>query len=521
MVVTVAALAAACGGGSSGGAATSAAAPSTGATTSAGGGSVTAPAEAPSTITVGFGAKILTLDPDLALGTHDLAALHLIGGYLYELRAGGKVVPSLAEDASTSSDGLTWTFKLRSGLKFSDGTDLTSADVKATIERSLSDKSNGYIGLVNPIKSVDAPDPQTAVFHLNRPYPSLPTVLAEPALMIMPKAGLAQGKSFFDAPISAGPYKLQSWGGGNDSTYVVNDLYWGPKPLVKTLHFTTIEDFNTRLAQVKSGQLNMAVDLPPSLIPQLQSTSGLQWSLVPIYGFATLNMWDGNAPLNNVNVRKAISLAVDRNQLNQVIWGGKAQIMSDFWPPSMTGFDPNISTARDVNKAKQLLAGTPCANGCTLTLEYSPSVLSCSDQGALIVAQNLKDIGINIKLAKLEYTIWSDHQVNGKYELALAFLYDYVDIPDGMLAYGFTKAGGLNANFSGWTSKAADAAALKAIESSGDARTAALADVNRIFAAEQPYATLANANYLVAQNLPTNLLSLEPSGFVEIGREGT
>ncbi|HMJ03513.1 MAG TPA: ABC transporter substrate-binding protein, partial [Conexibacter sp.] len=195
-------------------------------TTAASGGSGSA--EVPQELTVGSAQKILTLDPDLAADGYSEGVVHLLGGNLYELGADRQVRPQLADgDGVVSDDGLTWTFELREGLRFSDGTPLTSEDVKATIERAKSDRSNVYIGFVDPIERVEAPTPTKVVMHLNRPYPSLQMVLSEPETTIFPKEGLAQGKSFFNAPVSAGQFMLESWGGSPRAVLVRNPNYAG------------------------------------------------------------------------------------------------------------------------------------------------------------------------------------------------------------------------------------------------------------------------------------------------------
>ena len=93
------------------------------------------------------------LDPDIGFANQALSAFHLIGGNLYEIRANGKTVPGLAQSGAASANGLKWTFHLRAGLRFSDGTPLTSADVKATFDRAKADKSNGYAGLLLPSRA--------------------------------------------------------------------------------------------------------------------------------------------------------------------------------------------------------------------------------------------------------------------------------------------------------------------------------------------------------------------------------
>lgn len=489
-----------------------------GGTSTTGGGSGGTSTPPPASATVAWAAQIDGLDPLTGFANQALGAMHLFGGNLYDISSDGKTVPGLAESGESSSDGLTWTFTLRSGLKFSDGSPLTSEDVKATIDRAKAEKANGYAGLFAPITSVDAPDPQTAVFHLARPYTSLPTILGTPEFMILPSAGLDQGKKFFNEPISAGPYMIQSWSGG-ESTYVVNPNYWGPKPLIKTLDFTTIPDFNSRLSQLQSGQIQAVVDLPPSVLPQLSGDSSIHAGVVQIYGFGVLNMFIKKAPLDNLNLRKAISLAIDRDKIAKDVWNGQNTAYAGFWPPTMDGYDSSISTAQDIEQAKQLVADSPCAGGCTLKMQYTDSY-PASQQTALIIQSNLNEIGIKTQLVSLENAVWFNNMYNGTYQLSVSNLYDYANVPDGMVAYAIDPAGGLNANYSGWNSKAAIDAGNQAIVTSGSERDDALSQVNQEFLKDQPYATINTYAVIFASRLPEDLMTLTASEFIDVKAAG-
>ena len=473
----------------------------------------------PSSVTVAWAAKIDALDPIIGFANQSLSVFNLIGGNLYVFSNTGQVVPGLAASGSQSSSRLSWTFHLRPDLKFSDGSPLTSANVVATIERDKNDKANGYAGLFAPISEVTAPNAQTVVFQLSRPYPSLPTILAEPEFMIMPKSGLAKGASFFNAPVSDGPYALVSWGGGNNSTFVVNRYYWGPKPVIHTLHYTTITDFNSRLSQLESGQIQAVVDLPPSVLSELKSYPQIHAYVQSIYGFDSLNMWDLKPPLNNVNLRKAISLAIDRAQLVSTVWDSEVKPMAGFWPATMSGYDSSIPTAQNLTDAKKLVADSPCAKGCTLTMEYTDA-FSGSAQVALIIQSNLKEIGINTKIVDLDSGVWFNNLLHGTYQLSVSNLYDYANVPDGMIAYGVLPAGGLNANYSGWNSAKAVQLGEEAIVSGGAQRAAALSGINQAFLQDQPFATLMTYGVVFASRVSPDVLSLSPAEFVQVQSQG-
>lgn len=494
----------ACGGGSSS-SASSATAPATG-------------NPAPATVTIGLPLKVSDLDPDLALEPSNLDALHLLSGTLTTIPGkGGALQPGLASSWQVASNQLSVTFRLRPGLKFSDGSPLTSADVVATFKRSLADAANVNAGLLAPVKSVTAPDASTVVFNLKSTYPSLPTVLGEPAFLVFPASGMADTKTFLKNPISAGPYKIETWD-GSDITLVKNPNFWGPKPAVNTIKLVTVIDPNTRLVQLKGGELDIADSLSSSVIPQL--TGNLRPSITPLYGAVYLYVNNRNAPLDNTNVRQAISLAMDRDQINQIAFSGKSSISDAFFPQTFQCcYQPSFPSQQNIDKAKSLLAGTPCANGCNLKLMLRNG-LDYADRAGVVVQQNLKAIGINASIQQVDPSVAGEAEGNGTFELEVNSLYDYVDIPDGMLTYGLISDGGINALFSGYDSPQMDAAANRAIASAGAARTDALSQVSQIFAKDMPYVPLVGLSQINGTGLSQDWVYLGASSFYDVQPAG-
>lgn len=468
-------------------------------------------------MTIGWSSRISTLDPDLAEASTDNSALHLIGGNLFEKLPSGSIEPGLAISKTVSPDQLSWTFRLRPGLKFSNGAALTSRDVQATLARSMHNKANAWALDFAPIRAVEAPSPEKIIVRLKRPYPSLPTILTEPECVIFPASGLAKGDSFFSAPVSAGPYKLTSWGGGQQATFTRNVFYHGSKPVAANIVFTTIPDFNARTSELQSGQIDFAADLPPSLLPQLSSANGITVSTSPLYGFISMLMNDANPILADVRVRKAISMAINREQINKVVWSGKLAPLAGFWPSTMTGHDPSISVAQDRAGAKRLLHGTTCQNGCSLTLLYSTAD-AWKAPTALLIAQDLKAIGINVHQDSVDSATWYQQISNGHLQLSIANIYGYSNVPDEMDGQGLDKSGGLDSLFSGYSSPQMNAAIAKANENQGAQRGTSLAEINRMFVRDQPYATLSDYAVINASRLPSSIVDLTGTGYLQIGR---
>ncbi len=474
-------------------------------------------AAVPSTVTIGLTLKVSNLDPDLAVEPSNLDALHLIGGTLTELPGkGGPVTPGLAKTWKVAANGLTVTFNLRSGLRFSDGSPLGAADVIASYRHFLSDKGNVNAGLLAPIKTVTAKG-QTIVFKLKTPYPSFTTVVGEPTFPIFPAKGIAAIKQFLKMPISAGPYKISAWNGSN-ITLVRNPNYVGAKPVVQTIKFTTVIDPNTRVVQLRGGQIDIADNLPGSVIPQL--TGKIRPVVTPIYGGVYLYVNNRRAPLNDSRVRRAISLAMDRQQINSIAFAGKSKPMDSFFPSTMGCCHQSAPPInRDVAKAKALLVGTPCASGCKVKLMLRNG-LDYADRAGVVVQQDLKAIGIDASIEQVDPSVAGKAEGDGTFDLEVNGLNDYVDIPDGMLTYGVISTGGINALFSGYKSKAMDTAALKAISSQGGARKAALVQVEKIYAKDMPFVPLVNLALITGTRLASDVVYVGTTSFYEVQRQG-
>ncbi len=143
--------------------------------------------KAPAQVTIAFVAGMSSLDPDLAVDVQEINAEGLIGEGLYEFRYGTASTPEpgLAESASVSANQLTWTFKLRPHLQFSNGAPLTASDVAATLNRDITNKANIWADFTAPMKSASAPNPTTVVLSLRQPYPNIKAILAESGFAIL------------------------------------------------------------------------------------------------------------------------------------------------------------------------------------------------------------------------------------------------------------------------------------------------------------------------------------------------
>lgn len=470
----------------------------------------------PSTVRIAIPRTVPPLDPNTALQVPTLYVLNLIGGTLMGVGPSGQdPQPLLAESLTESDDGLAWTVVLKPDTKFSDGTPLTAQDVKATFDRAMTDEGNAFASLVAPIEAVQTPDDTTVVFKLKTAYGSLPSVLATPPLMILPAAGLAKGKSFFDAPVSAGPYKLDSYT-QNEVKLSRNDDFVGPAPVLEALEITRIEDPSTQVAQLKTGQIQWAEDLPASTIPQL--TGDVRVVVSPQFRGDYIYMNNAKPPLDDVKVRQAISYAVDREQFSAVAYGGKASKLDSFFPETMIEHEATVDPERDLDKAKELLQGTACESGCEFTVNVesdTPNYVAM----ATVLQQNLDAVGIKVNIVPQEATVMGEGLQSGDYQANINGLLAFGDYPDQFLSLGLQSDGGVKALYSNYASEEMDKAIAEVVVTAGEEREAVLSEINALFAEDLPFVPLLNYVSIAGTTLPGDQLQVGSNGLFYVAAE--
>jgi len=456
----------------------------------------------PKTFTVAGFTEFNTLDPDQGLSAPQLQVMNLFGGNLVKFTPNGAdVTGDLASSWAISKDGLTYVFKLRPGLKFSDGRPLLASDVVATYRRARSDKTNANIGEIYNFKSWRAPNARTVVLRLRYRQGSALSFLADPEVgPVFPARDLAK-KNFFLKPISAGPYRVTSFDATTGNTTLeVNSKYYGPKPAIPVVKFVYVADPATRSLQLKSGQVDYAENLDPNTLSQFSGETVPSLNLLEGGFYLVINNRQG--PLANVKVRRAISMAVDRDQLNRIIYHGLNKPMTSFWAPSQTGGTNKDLPAFSVAGAKALLAGTPCASGCDFPIMVRGGAPQFQ-QFATIIQQQLQAIGIKTELQITDPSVANKKAYSGDFQLYTGGLWDYANRPDAMLQYGLIYTGGLFSLYSGYQSPQMVALANKAIALSGKAQAAAISGVGQLFAQDMPYVPLLQDAFANAQRTAT------------------
>ncbi len=298
---------------------------------------------------MGIQADVDNLDPLLATNTTDSAVDRLIFDVLVSVDASGnREVPMLAAQVPTlanggiSRDGLTITYHLRHGVRWSDGAPLTSADVAFSFHAIMNDANNviardGY----DVVRSVAIPDPYTIVFHLKHPYaPFVNTVFGESdsPYAIIPAHLLAKLPNinhiaFNSQPVGTGPFELKEWVRGDHLTLVPNPHYFLGAPKLKEIRIEVIPDENTEINDLRSHSLDWQFEASPDEYRQLKTIPDLRIVLVNMNQYLWLQINNRHVPLDELPVRQAIAMALDKQRLVDDLTGGSASVADQDLPP--------------------------------------------------------------------------------------------------------------------------------------------------------------------------------------------
>ncbi|BDY28800.1 ABC transporter substrate-binding protein [Mycolicibacterium mageritense] len=476
------------------------------------------PTDIPDTIRIGVGASTVSIDPNRATQEVDVMALAMISGTLL-IQSGGKAVPGLASGCEFDKSQLNYTCTLRDGLKFSDGSPLTSADVVASFERALHDPANANAGIIDSLESVAAPNPAKAIFTLRQPTASFPLALTEAPVGIFPAAA-ATNPRFWNDPVSAGPYVMVS-NNSNEVVFAKNGNYpMELQPVVSNVEFKVIVDTNTRLAQLNTGQIDIANQLSASLAKQVKPPAKAY--ATPQYGGVYLYLNNLSKPLDDPKVRQAISAAIDRNQINDIAYLGQNKVLGSFLPSSMEGHDAGAPTGRDVEKASALLAGTACESGCNLSIMVR-SGFAPYDAIATVVQQNLAEVGIKVSTQLVDQATADTNEQNGNFQMEVGNLFDLVNAPElVMLPIGLTREGGINSLYSSYASPEMNTL-VGQLSAAADpaARAEVLAKVNELFARDLPFVPLVDQANIWASSLSPRIVAFTPAGVYQVGTAKT
>ena len=371
---------------------------------------------------------------------------------LYTVTPNGKgVQPLLATSYTVSADKKTYTFTLRSGVKFSTGQPMTSADVKFSIDQaSAAAKGWGYINTA--IKSVEAPTPSTVVVNLKYPWAPLLADLSLFSNGIVPaNYGGKTETQFYNAPVGTGPFKWDYWHKGSALKLVRNPNYWEKgKPYLNSVTWTDVPSDNTRELQLKGGQAQVDEFPAWSTVGSLKTTPGVTMNLFNSTRTDYLAFNELRKPFQDVHVRRAISLAVDRAALVKAVLFGNGKPAKSLFPPQVPYYQAATQGLQfDLTEAKAEMAKSSVPHGFSTTILVS-SGFSDYLTIATILQSELKPLGINLKIQQLDPNTANTNQQSLKYDMTLTYWTMDIPDPDELATFGVDPNSGAKSFFTAY-----------------------------------------------------------------------
>ena len=364
-----------------------------------------------------FNNDLTTLDPQVGYDWQNWSVIKSIFDGLMDYKPGTtELEPDLAQSYMVSDDGLTYTFKLRDGIKFHNGRAMTSADVKYSFERAVNPATQspgaGYFSMIGgyddvaaskatTLSGIETPDAKTVIFKLTRPDATFLHLMAINFGYIVPKEEVEKaGADWGKKPVGTGAFKFVEWVPGQDIKLERNkDYHRAGVPYLDSLTFQFGQDPTVSILRLKKGEVDIVGDgIPPAQFAEAEADAANKDLIVPgdelQTGYVTMNV--NIAPFDNVKVRQAVNMAINKDRILRLI-NNRGVAASQPLPPAMPGYNPdNKGYAYDPDGAKKLLAGMGDISTELYTMNVDPN-----PRIAQAIQQDLAAVGIKTEIHSL------------------------------------------------------------------------------------------------------------------------
>ncbi len=439
------------------------------------------------------------LDPHLQPAFASLRLLEQIYEPLVKLDTDLTVIPALAESWEFSEDALTLTFHLRQGVTFHDGSDFTAADVVASYNRIL-DEATAAVARSNylSIESMDTPDDYTVVFNLSRPDVPLLAGMASVNAAILPSELIESGDPATTVS-GTGPFMLESRTPDEVTMLAANPNWWGDGPYVDGIEIRIIPDEASILAAMRAGQLDFAQFNDPLVATLLDGDANIQLNRVGSLSYHVLQLNAQRPPLDKLEVRQAISCAIDRQEVLDTASLGEGTVTGPFTMPDwQLPTDELFCYTKDLDRARELMAAAGEEDGFTLGMIAATGEPPTAINEAQSIQAQLAEIGITVEIETLELSVYVDRWLAGDFDSAVALNGGRPD-PYTMYVRYWTKAGNLQAAAGYIDDTLDDLMTRGGQETNPEARREIFDEFQRYITEISPWVWLYNGNGYTAQ----------------------
>ncbi|HUM16862.1 MAG TPA: ABC transporter substrate-binding protein [Candidatus Nitrosotalea sp.] len=374
------------------------------------------PAQPANTLVVGLVAEPVALDPaqvtDLNSTRVGRRVVETLVAFADEST---QIVPGLAESWTISKDGLSYTFKLRKGISFHDGTPFNAQAVKFSIERQFNpehpaNKLGKYpfaAYFFGNVKAVEVMDDSTVRFVLKEPRASFLAILVAPAASIVsPTAAMKSAQDYAVTPVGTGPFKFVAWDRGQRVVLEKNPSYWRFPVKVDRVIYRSITEDQARLTELLTGGVDLIVGTPPDFVAQLENHPKVTLQKQVGAHVWYLGFNNTKKPFDDKRVRQALNYAVNKDAIVRDVLKGTGSLSRGPVLPGTWGADPTLRAyPYDPEKAKKLLAEAGFPNGFATTLWVPESGSGMQSPVAMstVIQSNLKAVGVNVAMQTMEW----------------------------------------------------------------------------------------------------------------------
>ena len=345
-----------------------------------------------------------------------------------------KIVPSLAESWDISDDGLEYTFHLRQGVKFHNGNDFTAEDVAYTFHRMLTveggvntefiDQIKGadelLAGETDTLEGVEVVDDYTIKVTLKEPFAGFLASISSPGVSIYDsEATEAAGDQFGMDPavtVGTGPFEFSSWSFNNQLVLTRNEDYWKGASGLPGVVIKIIPDTETQSMMFESGELDILdLDYAADSVDRFTETYPDQIVQGPRVGIVYFTMNFNKEPFQDVRVRKAVQMSIDRQAILDALYGGRGQVEQGIFPHGLIGFNPDQEEIKyDPEAAKTLLAEAGYADGFDMEIAADSSASDTMTMALEIVSDQLAEVGIRAEIKNYDESTWLETRKSGE-----------------------------------------------------------------------------------------------------------
>ncbi|MEG6616542.1 ABC transporter substrate-binding protein [Peptococcaceae bacterium 1198_IL3148] len=438
-----------------------------------------------------------------------------------------EIEPALAESWESNEDKTEWTFHLRQGVKFHDGTPFNAEAVKFNIDRQLEPnrtEAMPYASFVyGPVKSVEVIDEYTVKIILNNPYaPFLANMaMCMAAPIVSPTAVEKYGEDFIANPVGTGPFKFVKWDRGQSIELVANEEYWDGAPKLDKLIFKFVKENSVRASELMTGSIDAMDGVDPNDVKTLQD-NGIKVAMNPGMNINYLAFFTNKEPFNNPLLRQAVSHAIDREAIVEHLYQGTADLANGPLPSFMPGYDKDLKPYEyNPEKAKELLAEAGYADGLKVTLLTYTNPRPYNSVGqklAEAIQGDLQKVGIT---AEIKAWPWTEYKAIVSPEIVTEgdmMIYGWIGDngdPDNFLTLLDSKeiAGSLNS--AKYANPQVDQLLEQGRQEFDMAKRAEIySELQKIVIEEAPWVFISHATAMTAERDNVVNFSLHPTGVV-------